>query len=261
MYRKEIDNLTHSAEVKLGLLNESLPRYLTSAILGSFFVSLGIMLIYSIGGIMHHADLGTYKIVMGLCFGVALSLVFMAGGDLFTSNAMIMTIGAVEKKVSWSGAVKIWIAVWIGNILGGLLGAFLFVKAGCASEGSSYIGQFIVEQASIKMNTPGGQLFLKGLLCNVLVCLATWMNYKLKEETAKILMIFWCLFTFITAGFEHSVANMGFLGMGLLLPHGADVSIMGYLHNILWVSLGNFIGGVFFVGLPYYFITGKKKAN
>ena len=86
MYRREIDNLSHSAEVKIGLFNKSVPKYLTSAMLGSLFVSLGIMLIYSIGGIMHHSDIGTYKIVMGLCFGVALSLVFMAGGDLFTNN-------------------------------------------------------------------------------------------------------------------------------------------------------------------------------
>ena len=102
MYRREIDNLTHSAEVKIGLFNRSIAKYLTSAFLGSFFVSLGIMLIYSIGGIMHHAEVGTYKILMGACFGVALSLVFMCGGDLFTSNAMIMTIGAMEKKVSLS---------------------------------------------------------------------------------------------------------------------------------------------------------------
>ena len=110
MYRKEIDNLSHSAEVKIGLFNKSIAKYITSAMLGSFFVSLGMMLIYTIGGIMHHADMGAYKIVMGLSFGVALSLVFMAGGDLFTSNAMIMTVGALEKKVTWLDAVKIYIS-------------------------------------------------------------------------------------------------------------------------------------------------------
>lgn len=261
MYRREIDSLTHSAEVKIDLLNRSITRYLTSAMIGSFFVSLGIMLIYSIGGIMHHAGVETYKIVMGLCFGVALSLVLMAGGDLFTSNAMIMTIGAFEKKVTWLDAVKIWVAVWIGNILGGVIGAFLYVHAGLASGKSAYIGEFIVNNVAVKMSVSADQLFLRGLLCNVLVCLATWICYKLREETAKILMIFWCLFTFITAGFEHSVANMGFLAMGLMLPHDAAVSIMGYMHNIGWVSLGNFVGGVLFVGLPYYYITRDKKSG
>ena len=101
MYRREIDNLSHSAEVKIGLFNKSVPKYLTSAMLGSLFVSLGIMLIYSIGGIMHHSDIGTYKIVMGLCFGVALSLVFMAGGGFFFCNWMIINIWAFEKKKKW----------------------------------------------------------------------------------------------------------------------------------------------------------------
>ena len=259
MYKREIDNLAHSAEVKIGLFNKSIAKYLTSAFLGSFFVSLGIMLIYTIGGTMHHAGVETYKILMGASFGVALTLVFMCGGDLFTSNAMIMTIGALEKKVTWLDAIKIWVAVWIGNLIGGVVGAFLYVQAGLASGKSEYIGEFIVNNVATKMNTPAMELFLRGLLCNVLVCLATWMAYKLKEETAKILMIWWCLFTFITAGFEHSVANMGFLTMGLLLPHGADVTIMGMAHNLIWVSLGNFIGGVLFVGLPYYFITKEKK--
>ena len=258
MYRKEIDNLVHSAEVKIGLFNKSVPKYLTSAFLGSFFVSLGIMLIYSIGGIMHHAGAETYKILMGACCGVGLGLVFMGGGDLFRSNAMIMTIGALEKKVSWLDGLKIWVAVWIGNLLGGVVGALLYVNAGVASGKSEYIGEFIVNNVATKMNTPGMELFLRGLLCNVLVCLATWMCYKLKEETSKLIMIWWCLFAFITAGFEHSVANMSFLTMGLLLPHGADVSIMGMAHNLLWVSLGNFVGGVLFVGLPYYFITKEK---
>lgn len=256
MYNKEIDKLAHSAEVKIGLYNESKTRYLTSAMLGSLFVSLGIMLIYTIGGIMSHGGSPNYKIVMGLSFGIALSLVLMAGGDLFTSNSMIMTFGALEKSVLWMDAVKIWFASWVGNILGGLIGAFLFVQGNLAS---GYVGEFIIENVSTKMNTPIWPLFVKGILCNILVCLAVWLSYKLKEETAKIIMICLCLFTFITAGFEHSVANMGFLAMGLFIPHPDSISVMGYIYNIVVVSLGNFVGGVLFLTLPYYYITKGKK--
>ncbi|MGL5379762.1 formate/nitrite transporter family protein [Clostridium sp.] len=258
MYSNEIHNLAHSAEVKSGLFNRSKTRYIVSAMLGSLFVSLGIMLIYSIGGIMHHAGVETYKILMGASFGVALSLVLMAGGDLFTSNAMIMTMGALEKTVSWMDALKIWIGSWIGNILGGVLGGVLFVQAGLASGKSEYIGEFIVSNAYAKISAPAGQLFIRGILCNILVCLAVWMCYKLKEETAKILMIFWCLFTFITAGFEHSVANMGFLAMGYLIDP-STITLGGYAYNIIIVSLGNFVGGILFLGLPYYFITSGNK--
>lgn len=260
MYSREIDNLSHSAEMKAGLLNRSLTRYIVSAMLGSLFVSLGIMLIYTIGGIMHHADLPTYKILMGASFGVALSLVLMAGGDLFTSNALILTMGTLEKAITFVDAIKVLFASWIGNILGGWIGAFLFVQAGLTSGKSDYIGQFIVDNAAAKINTPFTQLFLKGVLCNILVCLAVWMCYKLKEETAKILMIFWCLFTFITAGFEHSVANMGFLAMGYMIDP-STITLGGYAYNIIVVSLGNFVGGLCFLALPYYFITntGDKK--
>ncbi|ATD54534.1 formate/nitrite transporter family protein [Clostridium chauvoei] len=258
MYSKEIHNLAHSAEVKINLLKRSKSRYIVSAMLGSLFVSLGIMLIYSIGGIMHHGGSPFYKITMGVSFGVALSLVLMAGGDLFTSNSMIMTMGALEKTVTWVDAIQIWFASWFGNILGGVVGAVLFVQAGLASGKSDYIGEFIVSNVAAKINTPFMPLLIKGILCNILVCLAVWMCYKLKEETAKILMIFWCLFTFITAGFEHSVANMGLLAMGVMLDPGT-ITIGGYMYNIIVVSLGNFIGGVVFLALPYYYITSNNK--
>lgn len=257
MYSKEIENLSHSAEVKSDLCKASKSRYLVSSMLGSLFVALGIMLIYTIGGIMSHNGVGTYKILMGASFGVALSLVLMAGGDLFTSNAMIMTLGVFKKTVKLKEAAMIWLFSWLGNMLGGIVGALLFVGAGLTSGKSSYIGEFIVENALTKISLPWNQLILRGLLCNILVCLAVWMCYKLKEETAKILMIFWCLFTFITAGFEHSVANMSFLAMGHLID-SATITIGGYFYNVILVSIGNFIGGVVFLAIPYYFITNIK---
>lgn len=261
MYSKELDNLSHSAEVKSDLLKGSKTRYIVSSMIGSLFVSLGIMLIYTIGGIMHHNGVGTYKILMGASFGVALSLVLMAGGDLFTSNAMIMTIGFFKKTVKLKDAARIWLFSWIGNILGGIVGALLFVGAGLTSGKNSYIGEFIVDNALTKISLPWNELIIRGILCNILVCLAVWMCYKLKEETAKIIMIFWCLFTFITAGFEHSVANMSFLAMGNLIDSSV-ITIGGYLYNIILVSIGNFIGGVVFIALPYYFITDlKSKKN
>lgn len=258
MYSKEIDKLAHSAEVKIGLFKKSKSRYLTSAILGSLFVSLGIMLIYSIGGIMKHGGSTDYKIVMGLSFGVALSLVLMAGGDLFTSNSMIMTFGALEEKVTWKDAATIWFGSWVGNLIGGVIGATLFIQAGLASGSNDYIGEFIVSSSLSKINVEFMPLLVRGILCNILVCLAVWMTYKLKEETAKILMIFWCLFTFITAGFEHSVANMGMLAMGWMIDP-TQVTLAGYAYNIIVVSIGNFIGGVVVLTLPYYYITKDKK--
>ena len=110
-----------------------------------------------------------------------------------------------------------------------------------------------------KMSLPAQELFFRGLFCNILVCLAVWCTFRCKDDVSKLIMIFWCLFIFITAGFEHSVANMTLLTIGLLSPGTAAVSIAGYIYNIGVVTLGNMIGGIFFVAIPYYLISRKNK--
>ena len=123
------------------------------------------------------------------------------------------------------------------------------------------VGEFIAKTSATKMSLPASDLFFRGILCNMLVCLAVWCSFKCKEETSKLIMIFWCLFVFITAGFEHSVANMTLLTIGLLSPAGAAVSIGGYAYNIIMVTLGNMVGGIVFMAIPYYIISRKKKVN
>ncbi len=108
------------------------------------------------------------------------------------------------------------------------------------------------------MNAGAKELFVRGILCNWLVCLAVWLAVKIKSESAKLVMIFWCLFAFISSGFEHCVANMTLLSLGLLIPHGTDVSFTGMLHNLSWVTLGNIVGGAFFVGMAYAFASTQK---
>ena len=254
LYSEVIDKLASSAVDKSNLNKTSTGRYIVSSMLGSFFVSFGIMLIYTIGGIMNHNDIQTYKILMGVCFGVALSLVIMAGGDLFTSNAMITTFGLFKKKIKTKDAISVLGISWIGNLLGGIVGGLLFVGAGLATGNNDYIGDLVVKNVITKTTLPWNVLLIRGILCNVLVCLAVWLANILKEETGKLIMIFWCLFTFITAGFEHSVANMSFLTMGYLID-SSSVTLSGVFHNLLWVSIGNYIGGVIFLAIPYYFIT------
>ena len=102
-------------------------------------------------------------------------------------------------------------------------------------------------------------LFFRSIFCNMLVCIAIWCTFRCEEETSKIIMIFWCLFVFITAGFEHSIANMTLLTIGLLSPFSEAVSVGGYLYNILFVTLGNMVGGILFIAIPYYIISKKKK--
>lgn len=259
MFNEEMDVICHSAQKKIGLYNKGILKYIMISLLGGLFVGLGVMLLYSVGGILDHANFGGTKIVMGVSFGVALSLVMIIGVDLFTSNSLVMCIGAVYKKVSGLDMFKILIASYVGNIIGSVIGAFLYVQSHAAT---SYVSDYILKSAEAKMTTGAVDLFFKGILCNILVCIAAWCSYKLKSESAKLIMIFWCLYTFITSGFEHSIANMTLFSMSLMMPHaGFAVSLGGAVHNLLWVSLGNFIGGTVFLALPLYFIAKEKKSN
>ena len=110
------------------------------------------------------------------------------------------------------------------------------------------------------MSLPPLVLFLRGILCNVLVCLAVWCGFRCKSDSGKLIMTFWCLYAFFTCGFEHSVANMTVLTLGLLNPAGMAVSLSGYGYNLLWVTLGNIVGAVLFLAIPYG-IASKKTAE
>lgn len=258
MFSEEINKVSAAAVKKAAALKESKTKYLLAAALAGMFVGFGILLIFTIGGLLSAAAAPATKIVMGLSFGVALSLVLMAGSELFTGNNMVMTIGSLEKKVSWFDSIGIWIYSFIGNLAGSVVLAWLFVQSGL-TKGAT--GEFILKTAASKMSAPFMQLFVRGILCNILVCLAVWCFFKLKEETAKIIMIFWCLFAFITSGFEHSVANMTLLSVAVMIPHKASVSLSGFAYNLTAVTLGNFVGGAIFMGAVYWYISKQKSVK
>lgn len=253
MFREDFLAVVKAAEARVKFIQSNLIGFFIGSMLAGIFVGLGICLIFTEGGLLVGLPYG--KIVMGASFGIALSLVIIAGAELFTGLNFIMTTGALEKKVSWSNVLKIWIVCYIGNLIGSILLGSLFVGAGLATGN---VGEFIATTSETKMNIPIINLFLRALLCNLLVCLAVWCNFRCKSESGKLIMIFWCLFAFITTGFEHSVANMTLLTIGLLEPFGRDVTLTGYCYNLLVVTLGNMVGGILFVAFPYYMI-GKDK--
>jgi nitrite transporter len=255
---KEIINtIGNTAIAKSNQITASKTKYMVPTMMAGFFVGLGIILIFTIGGLLSSATFAGTKIIMGASFGIALSLVIMAGADLFTGNNMIMTIGMLEKKVNWADTGKVWGYSYLGNFLGSILVALLFAYSGLAKEG---VADFINNAASVKMNAPFMELLIRGILCNILVCLAIWCSVKLKEETAKLIMIFWCLFAFITSGFEHSVANMTLLSISLMIKHPETVTLAGMAANLVPVTIGNIIGGSLFVGAAYW-VAGAEKKN
>ncbi len=255
MYYEEIVKLSAAAQKKADFLRQSKSKYLLASALAGMYVGFGILLIFTIGGLLAQANSPAVRIVMGMSFGIALSLVIMAGSELFTGNNMIMTVGNLEGKVSLRDSLQVYFYSFTGNLLGSVLLAALFVAAGLATGSTA---AFMGKAAQTKMTLPWMELFFRGVLCNILVCLALWCSFRLKEEVGKLIMVFWCLFAFITTGFEHSVANMTLLAAALLAPATAGVSVGGFIYNLVVVTLGNFVGGALVVGFSYWYISKQK---
>ncbi|MEF9946339.1 MAG: formate/nitrite transporter family protein [Lachnospiraceae bacterium] len=252
MYEEEFYAVTVTAKKKADLLNKNPMGYILSAILGGVFIGFGVLLVGTIAGLLKGQPY--MKIVIGAAFGIALSLIVMAGAELFTGNSMIMSMGALGRTVTWKQTYKIWLVCYIGNWIGAILLAVLFVGGGLATGAA---GEAMAATAAMKMSIPPLALFIRGILCNVLVCLAVWCTFRCKSESGKLIMIFWCLFAFNICGFEHSIANMTYLTVALMAPFQEAISVGGYFYNILIVTLGNMVGAALFVVVPYY-VIGKK---
>ena len=252
MFKAEFDKTSQGAASKLAMLNNNPFGYFVLSMMAGAFIGVGVLLAFTIGGQL--GDVPYAKVVMGLSFGVALSLVVMAGGELFTGNNMVMTMGVLNKNVTIGDCIKLWAVCWIGNLAGAIVLALLYHLT---ALGAGPAGAFMAAGAYAKMSAGAVPLIARGILCNFLVCLAVWSAGRATSDAGKLIMIFWCLFAFITTGFEHSIANMTLMTVALLNPMDQAVSIGGYFYNLILVTIGNIIGGAVFVALPYYAASRK----
>jgi nitrite transporter len=254
MFGDEITVVSNAAKGKSNLCSNNFGGYILAAILAGIFIGTGVLLAFTVGGLLTGNPFA--RLLMGCTFGIALSLVVIAGAELFTGNNFVMTVGCAKKTITVGECIKIWVVSYLGNLVGSVLLAVIFVGCGLAT---GVVGTFITNAASTKMSLAPLALICRGLLCNMLVCLAVWSGFRCKSEAAKLIMIFWCLLAFITTGYEHSIANMTLLTVSLLSPVGdAAVSFGGWIYNIALSTLGNMIGGIFFVALPYLAISKQK---
>lgn len=256
MFQEEYQLLCNAGKSKLNLLNNNPLGYFISSMLAGMFVSCGSFVTFVMGTPLKEAGDPMLKAVMAFCFASALSLVIAAGSELFTGNNLVMAGASLLKAVSWMGTVKIWVVCYIGNLAGSLLSVGMFQLTG-VPEGA--VGAHFAAAAETKMGLSAMQMFTRGILCNIMVCLAVWCTFRLKNEVARLIMAFWCIFIFMICSCEHSVANMSIMGVGLLNAGDAAVSVGGYCYNLLIVTLGNVVGGAVFVALPYYLISKQKK--
>lgn len=258
MYNADVQRMVEASAKKVAYLEGSPLGYAILAALAGVYLGFGITLIFSVGAPFAAEGSAALKLVMGVSFGIALTLVVFAGSELFTGNNMVGVIGALAGQITWSQVGMLFAWSLIGNLLGSLAVAWMVVQSGVVSAAPQ--AALIQKVVGIKMSLPAWELFLRGILCNWLVCLAVWTASRTTSDTAKILLIFWCLFAFIGSGFEHSIANQSLLGLGLFLPHEAGVSWAGFAWNQTWVILGNIVGGGVFVGGLYWLASPVKQA-
>lgn len=255
-----------------GKVNNPVPKMFVLGILAGMFIAFAGVTANTVSATVESGSIA--KLLSGAVFPGGLAMVLLAGSELFTGNNLII-IPLLEKEVSLGGMLKNWVVVYLGNLVGGVL-----VGAICAygNQVGLFGGQLAVASISTavsKCSMSFGDAFLKGVGCNFLVCVAVWISFAAKDISGKILGIFFPIMMFVTCGFEHSIANMYYISVGLFansIPSFAALAAEAgvntanltwgnmFLANLLPVTLGNIVGGAGLVGLPYWFIylRGKK---
>ena len=198
------------------------------------------------------------RLPAAMIFSAGLVMVLVAGSELFTGNCL-MVCALLDKKISIGAMLKNWLFVYVGNLIGASLVALIVVASGAIDS----VSDFAINASVNKVNIPFFEAFLRGVLCNFLVCIAVWMSFATSKLTGKVLAVFWPITIFVFCGFEHSIANMYFIPAGIFqaLRTGATpVSTLSFfVDNLLPVTLGNIVGGAIFVAVSYYFAYIRKS--
>lgn len=244
-------------------------------VLAGAFIALGAIFATAItAGTQGVLPYGVIRLLSGLAFSLGLILVIVGGAELFTGN-MLVIMAFANRKVSLRLVLRNWLIVYTSNLVGAVATAVIIFLSKQHTFGSGVIGLNMLNIAEAKTSLGFVEAVALGLLCNALVCLAVWLTYSARTTTDKILAIIPPITAFVAAGFEHSIANMYFIPVGLLVKQWGSASFfetiqrapadfphltMGnfLLGNLLPVTLGNIIGGAVMVGLVYWFVYLRK---
>lgn len=251
--RSLVEKAADSGVRKLTLLQNDPGRYLTRSVLAGMYLSIVLFVYWSLVHNLHDFTLG--KVVASAFFGVGLTIIVFTNAELFTSNNMYLAVSSAEGKTSWSKTILLWISCYLGNLVGALIVAGLLYGAGTLGElpqdHALYTG------ALHKVHQGALAIFIKGILANWIVCLAVRLALRCKDDIAKITVLIMVVFIFLYLGFEHSIANMGTFSMSLL--GSGTITASEALYNLVFSTLGNIVGGVVFVGLPFAYINPSEQ--
>ena len=217
---------------------------------------------------------GTVRLVGGIAFSLGLILVIVCGGELFTST-VLSTISWAKKQVSGRELLACWARVYVGNLVGALVIVLLVSGAGMYQLDGGQWGLNALNIAQHKLHHTWVQAFSLGILCNILVCLGVWMSFACNDTLSKALILVLPVAMFVSCGFEHSIANLFMVPLGIVIQSTAspeffsalsvsaaqfsDVTLSHFvLNNLIPVTLGNIVGGGVFIGLGYWWLEQAK---
>jgi nitrite transporter len=238
---------------KIALLQDDPLRYLLRSVGAGMGLTLVVFVFWVLKQNLHDISLGA--VIASGFFGVGLMIIVFTNTELFTSNNMYLAVSSAEGRTSWRQAVLLWISCYFGNLAGAILVSLLLVGAGSLDQLPPDHALF--DGALHKAQQSGSVIFFKGILANWIVCLAVRVALRCKEEVAKILALILIVFIFVYLGFEHSIANMGTFSMAML--GGGTLTMGEAVHNLIFSTAGNIIGGVLFVGLPFTYLNPRER--
>jgi formate/nitrite transporter len=243
-------------------VNTSISRMFLLAVLAGMFIGMAAVAATA-------ANVTLISGVGAFVFPGGLAMVLIAGSELFTGNNLII-IPVLQGEVSVGGMLKNWVVVYVGNFVGSVLVAAIAVYGGVMNK----FGAAAIATATAKCSLDFSSALLKGVGCNFLVCIAVWMSFAAKDVAGKIIGLYLPIMMFVIAGFEHSVANMCYIPLGLLandtmtaaaVEAGTDMTNLTwgnfFLSNLLPVTIGNIIGGAVLVGCMYWYIYLLPNKN
>ncbi len=246
-------------------------RLFALAVLAGGFISLGAIFSTVMLAGSSALPYGVARLLAGLAFCLGLILVVVGGAELFTGNTLIVMAWA-NRRVSTLELLRNWLIVYTGNFVGSVATAIMVFLSGHYTFGAGSVGAAALSIANTKTGEAFVPAVMLGVLCNVLVCLAVWLTFSARSTVDKIAAIIFPVAAFVAAGFEHSVANMYFIPMGLLIKafDPAFVTKMNaavdnitlfnfFVSNLVPVTIGNIIGGGFLVGAAYWAIFLRNK--
>jgi formate transporter FocA len=248
---------------------------LALSVLAGAFIAFGAAFsTTAIAGASGSMPFGLIRLIAGLVFSLGLILVVVGGAELFTGNNLIVMAWA-NRKVSLVQLLRNWAIVYLGNFIGAFATAALIYLSAQHTLGGGVVGAAALATAEAKSGLSFSQAFVRGILCNVLVCLAVWLSYSGRTAADKMLAVIPPITAFVACGFEHSIANMYFIPVGLFIKSWAsdsfwnqigkaanDYPALNWDHfltaNLVPVTLGNIIGGAVLVGIVYWFVYLRK---